>query len=129
VCVGNDVSSRSIEGENPLYLPQAKCYDGAAAVGPAIRLWHDGLDLGNLTIRLEILRDGQIAYADETSTARMKRSPEELVAYLFREMTFPHGVLLMTGTGLVPPDTFSLKSGDSVRITIPEVGTLTNPVQ
>ncbi len=128
VTVGNDMSSRSIEGENPLYLPQAKTYDGACALGPAVRLLDDAVDLRNLTIRLQITRGGEVAYDESTSTARMRRTPDELVGYLFRETTFPDGVLLMTGTGLVPPDTFSLQSGDVVSITIDGVGTLTNPV-
>jgi len=128
VTVGNDVSSRSIEGENPLYLPQAKCYDGACALGPVIRIVDSTFDLRNLAIRLEIARGGQTVYSDETSTARMKRTPEELVDYLFRENTFPDGVFLMTGTGLVPPDSFTLQSGDVVSITIEGVGPLTNSV-
>jgi 2-dehydro-3-deoxy-D-arabinonate dehydratase len=128
VTIGNDVSSRSIEGENPLYLPQAKCYNGAAALGPSILLVEEGVDLRNLTIGLEIVRAGDVAYSDQTTTARMKRHPQELADYLFREMDFPHGALLMTGTGLVPPDSFTLRSGDIVSITISGVGTLTNPV-
>lgn len=128
VTVGNDVSSRSIEGENPLYLPQAKVYDGACAVGPEIRLLDPQLDLRALPIRLEIERDGAVAFSGETSTARMRRTPEELVEYLYREMTFPVGALLMTGTGLVPPDSFTLRSGDRVAISIDGVGTLRNPV-
>lgn len=128
VTVGNDVSSRDIEGENPLYLPQAKVYDGACALGPMIRLLDDELDLRNLAIRLSITRANETAFAAETSTARMKRTPEELAAYLFRELTFPGGAFLMTGTGIVPPDDFSLTSGDVVSITIDGVGTLTNPV-
>jgi 2-dehydro-3-deoxy-D-arabinonate dehydratase len=128
VTVGNDVSSRSIEGENPLYLPQAKCYDGACALGPAIRIVDGAFDLRDLAIRLEITRGGATVFADETTTARMKRTPEELVEYLYRENSFPDGAFLMTGTGLVPPDTFTLQSGDAVSITIEGVGTLTNPV-
>jgi 2-dehydro-3-deoxy-D-arabinonate dehydratase len=128
VTVGNDMSSRSIEGENPLYLPQAKSYDGAAAVGPVIRIVEDAAELRNLVICLKIERGGQIAFEETTSTARMKRTPEELVGFLFRETTFPDGVFLMTGTGLVPPDSFTLQSGDIVSITIEGIGTLTNPV-
>ena len=128
VTVGNDVSSRSIEGENPLYLPQAKCYTGACALGPTIRIVEVDLELKNLPIRLEIMRAGQLAFAGETSTARMKRSPQELADYLFQTCAFPEGVLLMTGTGIIPPDSFTLRSGDSVTIAIKGVGTLTNPV-
>ena len=128
VTVGNDVSSRDIEGENPLYLPQAKVYDGACALGPMIRVLDEELDLRNLPIRLSITRGGEAAFSGETSTARMKRTPEELAAYLFRELSFPDGAFLMTGTGIVPPDDFSLQSGDIVSITIEGVGTLTNPV-
>lgn len=128
VTVGNDVSSRSIEGENPLYLPQAKSYEGACALGPVITLVDASLDLRNLPIRLQIARGGETVFSGETSTARMKRTPEELAAYLFRELTFPFGALLMTGTGIVPPDDFTLQSGDRVSITIDGIGTLTNPV-
>ena len=128
VTVGNDMSSRSIEGENPLYLPQAKTYDGACALGPAILVVEDPAILRDLPIRLEIQRDGATAWEGETSTARMKRTPEELAAYLFRETAFPHGAALMTGTGLVPPDSFTLQPGDTVHITLGDVGTLVNTV-
>ncbi|WP_437678795.1 fumarylacetoacetate hydrolase family protein [Sorangium sp. So ce131] len=126
---GNDVSSRSIEGDNPLYLPQAKIYDGCCALGPAIALADEpGLDLRALSIHLAIRRKGEAVFAGETSTARMRRAPEELVAYLTRELSFPAGVVLMTGTGIVPPDSFTLEPGDVVEIAIPGVGTLANPV-
>ncbi len=115
--VGNDMSSRDIEGENPLYLPQAKTYDGSAAVGPGIRL-AAAVDQTDLAISLEIERDGAAAFAGETSTGQMKRTFPDLAEYLMREMTFPYGALLMTGTGIVPPDEFSLQSGDITRITI-----------
>lgn len=131
VTVGNDVSSRSIEGENPLYLPQAKTYDGACALGPRIRLLGDDitpLDPRNLSVILEIQRAGADAFRGETSTARMRRSPEELSGFLLRETSFPHGTFLMTGTGVVPPDTFTLQPGDLVSVTIEGVGTLTNVV-
>jgi 2-dehydro-3-deoxy-D-arabinonate dehydratase len=128
VTVGNDVSSRSIEGENPLYLPQAKMYDGACAVGPTIRVVEQGLDLRALTITLTIERGGATAFTGTTSTARMRRSPDELAGYLFAECAFPDGALLMTGTGIVPPDDFTLKSGDRVRIEIEHVGILENDV-
>ncbi|MGK3982686.1 fumarylacetoacetate hydrolase family protein [Sorangium sp. So ce136] len=126
---GNDVSSRSIEGDNPLYLPQAKIYDGCCALGPAIALADEpGLDLRALSIQLVIRRKGESVFAGETSTARMRRAPEELVAYLTRALSFPAGVVLMTGTGIVPPDSFTLEPGDLVEITIPGAGTLSNPV-
>lgn len=116
-CAGNDMSSRDIEGENPLYLPQAKIYSGACALGPGIQL--AGADeLTDLPIELEILRKGKVVFRDETRTSEIKRSFHELVAFLFREMDFPHGVFLMTGTGIVPSDSFSLQTGDLVRIRI-----------
>ena len=111
---GNDVSSRSIEGENPLYLPQAKSYDGSCAIGPAIVLTDHSLS--DIRISLEILRGGDRVFQDETSTAMMRRSMEELVSFLFREMSFPSGVFLMTGTGIVPPQPFTLLPGDEVNI-------------
>lgn len=126
-CVGNDVSSRSIEGENPLYLPQAKMYNGSCALGPGIQLV--AVDqLRDTAIQMEILRAGTSVFEGETSTTQMKRPLEELVVYLGREMDFPQGVFLMTGTGLVPPDDFSLQPGDTVRISIASL-TLENPVQ
>ncbi len=116
-CAGNDVSSRDIEGENPLYLPQAKVYDGSCALGPGIWLAEPD-ELKDLPIRLEIIRDGARLFRGETRSSQMKRSLEDLVAYLGRELDFPHGVFLMTGTGIVPPDDFTLKIGDVVRVTI-----------
>jgi 2-dehydro-3-deoxy-D-arabinonate dehydratase len=115
--VGNDVSSRDIEGENPLYLPQAKSYTGSCAVGPGIEL-ADVDDLRDLPIHLVIERGGQTIFDDTAATSQMKRTPEELVAYLYRELNFPHGVLLMTGTCLVPGGDFTLKEGDVVRISV-----------
>lgn len=124
--VGNDMSSRDIEGENPLYLAQAKTYDGSAAVGPGIRL--AGADaLTDLSISLEIERDGAVAFAGSTATSEMKRTFPDLAAYLMRELAFPYGALLMTGTGIIPPDEFTLNRGDLVRITIDGM-TLENPV-
>jgi len=117
---GNDVSSRDIEGENPLYLPQAKVYNGSCSLGPVIQL-ADADALADLRIGLQIYRNGQLAFAGETSTARMKRGFAELATYLYRELAFPHGVFLMTGTGIVPQESFSLGPGDRVRI---EVGGL-----
>ncbi|MCA9837950.1 MAG: fumarylacetoacetate hydrolase family protein [Trueperaceae bacterium] len=125
--VGNDVSSRSIEGENPLYLPQAKSYDGACALGPEICLVDDVTELEALDIDLSISRSGQEVFSAQTSTSQMKRKFTELASYLGRELSFPQGVLLMTGTGIVPGDEFSLASGDEVKIKIAEL-TLTNTV-
>ncbi len=119
--VGNDVSSRDIEGENPLYLPQAKNYDGSCAIGPGILIISaDGIR--DLSIELEIEREGTKIFEGSTKTSQMKRSFEELVMYLTRELTFPSGVLLMTGTGIVPSDEFTLQKGDLVRI---QIGSLT----
>jgi 2-dehydro-3-deoxy-D-arabinonate dehydratase len=115
--IGNDMSSLDIEGENPLYLPQAKTYNGSCAVGPGIRLAGPD-DMADLAIQLEIVRGGQPVFTGDTSTAKMKRSFDELAGYLFRELDFPHGVFLMTGTGIVPPDHFSLAAGDVIRISI-----------
>ena len=116
-CAGNDVSSRDIEGENPLYLPQAKVYDGSCALGPGIALGDVGA-LQDLPVQLTVLRGGRVAFQGETSTSQIKRSLEELVGYLRRELDFPQGVFLMTGTGIVPPNDFSLQRGDLVRIAI-----------
>ncbi len=125
--VGNDMSSRDIEGENPLYLPQAKVYRASCALGPVI-VPAETVDPHNLAIRLHIERDGATAFEGETSTARMRRRVEELTQWLFRTNDFPQGVYLLTGTGLIPPDSFSLQAGDTVHITIEGIGTLTNPV-
>ncbi len=124
--VGNDVSSRSIEGANPLYLPQAKVYDGAAALGPGIVLAASA-ELTALPIRLSIWRSDQVVFTGESSTAQMKRPPDELVRWLGRELAFPWGGFLMTGTGIVPPDDFTLQPGDRVQITVGRL-TLNNPV-
>ena len=116
-CAGNDVSSRDIEGANPLYLPQAKVYNGSCALGPAIALC--GVEaLRDLPIDLSVLRSGSAIFNGATRTSQLKRPLQELVEYLVREMDFPSGVFLMTGTGVVPPDDFSLAHGDVVRITI-----------
>lgn len=126
--IGNDVSSRDIEGENPLYLPQAKVYHGSCSVGPVITLASAMPPLASVGIRLVIRRGGAIAFDGATSVAQMARTPEELVDWLGRENRFPHGVVLLTGTGIVPPDDFSLAPGDHVEITIDGIGTLANPV-
>lgn len=125
--IGNDLSARDIEGENPLYLPQAKVYDRSCALGPALLLTETPLP-PETEIRLTIRRDGAVAFEGSTTLAQMKRSPEELVAFLFREDRFPLGCLLLTGTGIIPPDAFSLQTGDRVVIVIPPIGTLENPV-
>jgi len=119
--VGNDVSSRDIEGENPLYLPQAKIYDGSCALGPGIVL-ADADTLKDLPIAVETTRRGKTVFEGDTRSSQMKRPLEELVSFLYRETTFPHGAFLMTGTGIVPSDGFTLQTGDIVRITI---GTMT----
>jgi 2-dehydro-3-deoxy-D-arabinonate dehydratase len=126
--IGNDMSSRDIEGENPLYLPQAKVYDGSCALGPGVLVSSDPLP-ASTEIRIEIVREGQSEFSGRTTLAEMKREMGELVSYLFRECSFPTGCLLMTGTGIIPPDSFTLKRGDEVRITIDGIGTLTNFVE
>jgi 2-dehydro-3-deoxy-D-arabinonate dehydratase len=125
--IGNDMSSRDIEGENPLYLPQAKLYDRSSALGPGVLVSSDPLP-PSTAIRLEIDRAGQTVFAGATTLAGLRRKPEELVAYLFRDNRFPVGAYLMTGTGIVPPDSFSLAAADRIRITIDPIGTLENPV-
>lgn len=125
-CAGDDVSSRAIEGANPLYLPQAKIYDGACALGPGIQVCPVD-EMGDLPVRLAVTRTGAVAFAGETRTSAMKRPLGELAAYLGRELTFPFGALLMTGTGIVPPEDFSLRPGDVVEVTVGAL-TLRNPV-
>lgn len=124
--IGNDVSSRTIEGENPLYLPQAKSYDGACAIGPALTPATDVAP--PFEIEMSIVRDGDTVCAGRTTTAEMRRGLEELAGYLFRELTFPHGALLLTGTSLVPGPPLSLQAGDEVTIAISGLGRLTNRV-
>ena len=126
--IGNDMSSRDIEGENPLYLPQAKFYDGACALGPGVLVAEGPLDPGT-EISIEIVRGVGTAFLESTTLAQMKRAPEELVEYLYRETSFPRGCVLLTGTGIIPPDDFTLASGDEVRITIGPIGTLVNRVE
>ncbi len=125
--LGNDVSSRSIEGENPLYLPQAKVYRWSCAIGPAL-VPADAMTLP-IDLGLTVRRDGAIAFQGSTSTAGLRRSPAELVDYLARAMDFPDGVLLMTGTGIVPDATFTLQAGDLVEIDGGPLGILHNPTQ
>lgn len=126
--VGNDVSSRSIEGENPLYLPQAKIYAGSAALGPVVALADELENPGDLAITLTIERDDSEVFRGETSTADLHRKPADLASWLFRGNDFPDGAFLMTGTGIVPPDEFTLREGDIVRIEIAGIGILTNRV-
>ena len=126
--IGNDMSSRDIEGENPLYLPQAKIYNGSCAIGPVITLANEMPPLPEVEIRLVIERAGKRAFEGSTNFAQFNRSPEELVGWLGKEMDFPDGAMLLTGTGIVPPDDFSLASGDDVHISISGIGTLTNRV-
>ncbi len=126
--IGNDMSSRSIEGDNPLYLPQAKIYANCCALGPAITPAWEIADPYHLAIGLTIERNGQVYWQGETSTSQLKRRFEELVSYLFLENDFPDGVMLCTGTGLVPERHFTLQPGDIVQITIDQIGILRNPV-
>jgi 2-dehydro-3-deoxy-D-arabinonate dehydratase len=126
--IGNDVSARDIEGENPLYLPQAKVYDACCALGPAITLAGAMPPRREIGIRMAIERAGTLVFEGETSVARMARGFEDLIGWLGRDNRFPNGVVLLTGTGIVPPDDFSLKADDLVRITIDGIGTLVNPV-
>ena len=126
--IGNDMSSRDIEGENPLYLPQAKVYDRSCALGPCVLVSEEAPG-SSTTIRLEILRGGASAFDGSTTLAQLKRTPESLVEYLYRDNSFPQGSILLTGTGIVPTDDFSLESGDEIRISIDGIGTLTNSVE
>lgn len=125
--IGNDMSSRSIEGENPLYLPQAKIYDGSAAVGPCILVTDEPLS-PDTKISLTIKRATKVVFEDTIPISQIKRKFEELVDYLYAEYTFPNGALLMTGTGIVPDSSFTLASGDEISISITGIGTLTNTV-
>jgi 2-dehydro-3-deoxy-D-arabinonate dehydratase len=124
--IGNDMSSRDIEGENPLYLPQAKVYDGSCALGPCILL--SPQPLADNIIQLAILRGGTPIFSGSTSLAELKRDPRQLVQFLFRDQSFPRGVFLMTGTGIVPGDDLTLQHGDVIRIAIDGIGVLENYV-
>ena len=127
--IGNDVSSRSIEGENPLYLPQAKVYRGSCALGPAIVPVADAPPADELEISLTIARDGEAVFTGSTQTAQLKRGLDELVAWLFKAMDFPLGVVLLTGTSVIPAIEFTLRGGDEVRIAITGLGELVNTVE
>jgi 2-dehydro-3-deoxy-D-arabinonate dehydratase len=125
--IGNDMSSRDIEGQNPLYLPQAKVYNRSCALGPGIQIANAPLPK-ETRISIAIERNGSTAFSGETSLAQIKRPFEELAMYLYRDQTFPCGTFLLTGTGIVPPDSFTLEKGDTVRIRIDGIGELMNPV-
>jgi len=126
--IGNDMSSRSIEGENPLYLPQAKTYDGCAALGPCIYVTDQMID-GNTMIRLIIRRNNENAFDGNIAVSQIKRPLTELVSFVYRECSFPHGCLIMTGTGIVPQNNFTLVSGDEIEIRIDNIGALINTVR
>ncbi|NBR87030.1 MAG: fumarylacetoacetate hydrolase [Proteobacteria bacterium] len=126
--IGNDMSSRDIEGENLLYLPQAKTYLKSCAVGPFITVGVSETEARAWTITIEIQRGGQPVFHGETSVGQIKRTFDSLAEFLFRSQSFPHGAVLLTGTGVVPPDSFTLAAGDRVRIGISGIGTLENPV-
>ena len=126
--IGNDMSSRSIEGENPLYLPQAKTYDACAAIGPCIYITDNPLE-SSTQIHLAITRNNQIVFEGTVTLSQMKRSLNELVSFVYRECSFPNGCLIMTGTGIVPGNDFTLQSGDAIKISIDHIGILINTVR
>lgn len=126
--IGNDMSSRSIEGENPLYLPQAKTYDGCAALGPCIYVTQKPLPKNTL-IEMKIKRKGAVVFEGDVEISRIKRGFKELASFLYRECTFPNGSFLMTGTGIVPTGDFTLQSGDVISITVDLIGSLINEVE
>jgi 2-dehydro-3-deoxy-D-arabinonate dehydratase len=126
--IGNDMSSRDIEGENLLYLPQAKVYDRSCALGPWIHLGATEAEARGWKIKIEIRRDGKNVFNGETSVSQIKRDFAQLAEFLFRSQKFPHGAILLTGTGIVPPDTFTLREQDAVKIEISGIGSLQNQV-
>lgn len=126
--IGNDMSSRSIEGENPLYLPQAKTYDACASLGPCIYITEKPLDRDTM-IYLQISTDNKKVFEGNVGINQMKRTPEELVSFVYRECSFPYGCLVMTGTGIVPGSDFTLHSGDEIKISIDHIGELINTVR
>jgi 2-dehydro-3-deoxy-D-arabinonate dehydratase len=126
--IGNDMSSRDIEGTNPLYLPQAKVYDRSCALGPGLLIRSESMPIAT-SIQLDILRAGHIQFSGATTLAELKRDPATLVEYLFRDQTFSYGCFLLTGTGIVPPDSFTLQRDDEIQITIDGIGTLVNTVE
>lgn len=125
--IANDMTSRDIEGRNPLYLPQAKVYDRACALGPALLVTSEPM-AGSAEIKMDIFRAGKAEFSGSTTLAARKRTEDELTSYLFRNSSFPHGCVLMTGTGIVPEESFALRTGDEIRISITGIGTLTNTV-
>jgi 2-dehydro-3-deoxy-D-arabinonate dehydratase len=127
--VGNDVSSRSIEGENPLYLPQAKVFTGSCALGPALVPWEAAPEFDSLVIELTIRRDGEQVFTDSVPLSSMRRRPDELLDWLYAALEFPLGVVLLTGTSIVPPQELTLRAADEVEISVPGIGTLRNPVE
>jgi 2-dehydro-3-deoxy-D-arabinonate dehydratase len=127
--IGNDMSSRDIEGENLLYLPQAKIYDRSCALGPFINIGANEKEVRSWKIEIQISRgEGKVVFRGETSIDRIKRTFGELAEYLFRSQTFPHGAVLLTGTGVVPGDDFTLQAGDVIRIDVNGIGSLENTV-
>jgi 2-dehydro-3-deoxy-D-arabinonate dehydratase len=126
--IGNDMSSRDIEGENPLYLPQAKVYNKSCALGPVVKTGVVEAEVRTWTIHLRVQRGTKVVFQGETSIGQIKRKFEELGSYLFKSQQFPHGVVLLTGTGIVPPDNFTLQAADVVRISISGIGALENSV-
>jgi 2-dehydro-3-deoxy-D-arabinonate dehydratase len=126
--IGNDMSSRDIEGENPLYLPQAKVYQRSCALGPCVLVSSQPL-APSTQIKLAIRRDGQSVFEGNTTLASLKRDPVELASYLYRDNYFPDGAFLLTGTGIVPPDSFTLNRGDEIQISIDRIGSLSNTVE
>ena len=126
--IGNDLSCRDIEGENPLYLPQAKTFDGCAAIGPGVWVTEESIP-EQTEIRSKILRNGKVVSEGTTQVSQMKKKPADLVSYLFHSCSFPVGTYLMTGTGIVPADNFTLEPGDEIQITIEPIGTLINTVE
>jgi 2-dehydro-3-deoxy-D-arabinonate dehydratase len=126
--IGNDMSARDIEGENPLYLPQAKVYRQCCGLGPCIRLATEPLDLAGTTISLSIERDGAEVFGGRTDLGQLHRSPDDIAAWLLKENEFPTGAFLLTGTGIVPPDDFTCAAGDVIRIAVTGIGELVNPV-
>lgn len=127
--IGNDVSSRSIEGENPLYLPQAKIYDGSCAIGPGLVPLDEAPSLQDMRIALRVTRQGRAIFTDQVDVSELHRTPAELAEWLFRASSFPVGVVLLTGTSIVPDPGFSLMAGDQVEIALPGVGVLRNGVE
>lgn len=126
--IGNDMSARDIEGENPLYLPQAKLYNQCCALGPCVLIPEKPLDREATRISVTVVRKRATVFHGETNLSQMVRSFDDLIGWLTRDNDFPQGAILLTGTGIVPPDEFTLKNGDSVSIDITGIGTLTNPV-